>query len=33
MDGRLAIRERLLHEWALHRMSIIEKIRVKNERA
>jgi len=32
-DGRLAIRGRLLHEWALRRMGIVEKIRVKNERA
>jgi adenosylhomocysteinase len=30
-DSRLAGKGRLSHEWALHRMGIIEKIRLKNE--
>jgi adenosylhomocysteinase len=32
-DKKLASRGGLSHEWASHRMSIIEKIRIKNERA
>ncbi len=31
-NGRLASKGRLSHEWALRRMSVIEKIKAKRER-